>query len=92
MCTWAETEKLDGSGDVATTACELARSFGCQPSDLVSLSGRVLDEDDENYMPPEAAHALKNAAGKPPEKSADDATVREAGQDSVGAVSSGGRT
>ena len=46
MCTWAETEKLDGSGDVVTSVYELARSLGCAPSDLVSRSGQPMDEDE----------------------------------------------
>lgn len=62
-----------------------------QPDGAFQAS-EVLAKHDENYMPPEAAHALKNAAGKLPQKSADDDSVREAGQDGAGAVSSGGRT
>lgn len=65
---------------------------GRMQADGAFQASEVLAKHDENYMPPEAAHALKNAAGKPSEKSAEDATVREAGQDSAGAVSSGGRT
>lgn len=66
---------------------------GRMQADGAFQASEVLAKHDENYMPPEAAHALKNAAGKSPEKSADDATIRDAGQDSAGAaaVSSGGR-
>lgn len=46
MCTWIEVEKLDGSGDVVTRADELARTLGCQVSDLVSCSGRVLGDNE----------------------------------------------
>lgn len=61
-----------------------------QPNGAFQAS-EVLAKHDENYMPPEAAHALKNAAGKPPQKSAGDDGARGAGQESAGAVSSGGR-
>lgn len=70
MCTWAETEKLDGSGDVVTSVYELARSFGCQPSDLVSISGRSLDEDECLCDLDEAATGKKlgYAVSYPPER------------------------
>lgn len=46
MCTWVETEKLDGTGDVVTCSAELAKSLGCSISDLVTHSGRVLGDDE----------------------------------------------
>ena len=46
MCVDVETEKLDGSGDVCASAYDLARSIGCLPADLVSISGQQLDEDE----------------------------------------------
>jgi cytochrome c-type biogenesis protein CcmE len=54
---------------------------GRMQADGAFQASEVLAKHDENYMPPEAAHALKNAAGKPPEKSAGDDTVKETGQD-----------
>lgn len=70
MCTWAETEKLDGSGDVVTTADELARSFGCQRPDLVTLSGRALIENECLCDLDEAATGKKlgYAVSYPPER------------------------
>ena len=58
-----------------------------QPDGAFQAS-EVLAKHDENYMPPEAAHALKNAAGKPPEKSIKDESV----QDSADGTSKGERT
>lgn len=46
MCTWIEVEKLDGSGDVVTTAGELAALLCCDPCELVSESGRGLSADE----------------------------------------------
>lgn len=46
MCTWIETEMLDGSGDVVTTAKELAISLGCLVSDLETHSGRALADNE----------------------------------------------
>lgn len=46
MCNWIEVEKLDGSGDVVTTAGELAAIIGCEPCELVSESGRGLSFDE----------------------------------------------
>lgn len=70
MCTWAETEKLDGSGDVVTTADELARSLGCQREDLVTLSGRPLIENECLCDLDEAAtdKKLGYAVSYPPER------------------------
>lgn len=46
MCNWIEVEKLDGSGDVVTTAGELAAIIGCEPCELISESGRGLSFDE----------------------------------------------
>jgi cytochrome c-type biogenesis protein CcmE len=39
-------------------------------SDGTFKASEVLAKHDENYMPPEAAHAIKEAGGKPIDKSA----------------------
>lgn len=65
---------------------------GRMQADGAFQASEVLAKHDENYMPPEAAHALKNAAGKPAEKSAGDDTVKETGQDSAHTATKGGRT